>query len=108
MGGLQYTDTYSQTPTAASVKMLLAIAAAQDLGLRHLDFERAFLQTDVDDKNYVEFPARYQAFPIAARKLNKAIYRLFHAERCRNTKLAVDLQGRGSTIFNLNCVYSNE
>ena len=39
------------------------------------------------------FTVRYQVVPSAVRKLNKAIYRLVHAGRWRNTKLAVDLQG---------------
>ena len=47
--GIHYTDSYSPTPTAAinSVRILLAIAEAQDLELRHLDFlsERFSKQT---------------------------------------------------------------
>ena len=36
--GLRYIDSYSPIPTVSSVRRLLAIAATQDLELRHLNF----------------------------------------------------------------------
>ena len=64
-----------------SVRTLLAIAAAEDLKLRHLNFERAFLETDVDEKIYAELPEGYQALPGAVGKLNNAVYGLVQAGR---------------------------
>ena len=46
MEGLHYTNSHSLTPTDASVTVLLAIEAAQNLELRHLGGEQAFFQAD--------------------------------------------------------------
>ena len=40
--GVHYTEKYSPTPSAASIRMLLATAAAKDGELRHFDAEQAF------------------------------------------------------------------
>ena len=42
--GVHYTEKYSPTPSAASIRMLLATAAAKDGELRHFDAEQAFFE----------------------------------------------------------------
>ena len=37
VGGVHYTDKYSPTPAAASIRMLSAMAVAKDGELRHFD-----------------------------------------------------------------------
>ena len=91
--GLHTTDSYSPTSTAASVRILLAVAVAQDLELRQPEFEREFLQADVDGEIYVELPKGYQAFLSTVGKLSKAIDGLAQVGRYWNTKLTVDLHG---------------
>ena len=49
MEGVHYTEKYSPTPAIASIRMLLAMAAAKDRELRHFDAEQAFLKSDVDE-----------------------------------------------------------
>ena len=48
--GVHYTETYSPTPVTASIRMLLAMAAAKDGELRHFDAEQAFLKVDIDEE----------------------------------------------------------
>ncbi|CAN0452183.1 unnamed protein product, partial [Ascophyllum nodosum] len=54
--GVHYTEKYSPTPSAASIRMLLATATAKDGELRHFDAEQAFLKADIDEEIYIEIP----------------------------------------------------
>ena len=47
--GVHYTEKYSLTPATASIRMFLAMAAAEDAELRHSDAEEAFLKADIDE-----------------------------------------------------------
>ena len=49
--GVYYTEKYSPTPATASIRMLLAMAAAKVGELRHFDAERTFLKADIDGKS---------------------------------------------------------
>ena len=60
MEGVHYTEKYSPTPATASIRMLLATAAAKDGELRHFDAEQSFLKADVDEDIYIEIPKEYQ------------------------------------------------
>ena len=84
--GVHYTEKYSPTPVTASIRMLLAMAAAKDGELRHFDAEQAFLKADIDEEICIEIPEEFQEFPGAVRRLNKAIYGLVQAGRCWNNK----------------------
>ena len=47
---VHYTEKYSPTPATASIRMFLAMVAAKDGELRHLDAEQAFLKADIDEE----------------------------------------------------------
>ena len=81
-------NSYSLTPTDASVTVLLEIEAAKNLELRHLGCEREFFQAHVDVAININFPGGYQAFTSALEKLNKTIYVWVQGWGCWNTKLA--------------------
>ena len=89
--GVHYTENYSPTPVTASIRMLLAMAAAKDGELRHIDAEQALLKADVDEEIYIEIPEEFQEFPGAVERLNKAIYGLVQAGRSWNNKLCNDM-----------------
>ena len=95
MEGVHYTEKYSPTPATASIRMLLAMAAAKDGELRHFDAEQAFLKADIDEEIYIEIPEEFQEFRGAVRRLNKAIYRLVQAGRCWNNKFCDDMTAIG-------------
>ena len=86
MKDVHYTRKYSPTPAIASIRMLLAMAAAKDGELRHFDAEQAFLKADIDENKCIEIPEEFQEFPGAVGRLNKALYGLVQAERCWNKK----------------------
>ena len=89
--GVHYTENCSPTPVTASIRMLLAMAAAKDGELRHFDAEQAFLKEDIDEEIYIEIPEEFQEFPGAVGWLNKAIYGLVQAGRCWNNKFCDDM-----------------
>ena len=95
MEGVHYTEKYSPTPATASIRMLLAMAAAKDGELRHFDAEQAFLKADIDEEIYIEIPEEFQEFPGAVGRLNKAVYELVQAGRCWNNKLCNDMAAIG-------------
>ena len=95
MEGVHYTETYSPTPVTASIRMLLAMAAAKDGELRHFDAEQAFLKADIDEEIYIEIPEEFQEFPGAVGRLNKAIYGLVQAGGCWNNKFYDEMAAIG-------------
>ena len=95
MEGLHYTEKHSPTPATASIRMLLAMAAAKDGELRHFDAEQAFLKADIDEEMYIEIPEEFQEFRGAVGRLNKAIYGLVQAGRCWNNTFC-DMTAIGS------------
>ena len=80
--GVHYTEKYSPTPATASIRMLLAMAAAKPGELRHFDAEQAFLKAGIDEKIYIEIPEEFQEFSGAMGRLNEVIYGLVQAGRC--------------------------
>ena len=89
--GVHYTEKHSPTPATASIRMLLAMAAAKDGELRHFDAERAILKADIDEQVHIEIPAEFQEFPGAVGRLNTDIYGLVQAGRCWNNKFCDDM-----------------
>ena len=93
--GVHYTKKYSPTPAIASVRMFLAMAAAEDGKLRRFDAEQAFLKEDIGKEIYMKIPEEFQEYPGAVERLNKAVYGLVQAGRCWNTKLCDDMAAIG-------------
>ena len=60
--GVHYTEKCSPTPATASIRMLLAMAAAKDGGLGPFNAEQAFFKADVDEEIYIEIPEEFQEF----------------------------------------------
>ena len=83
--GLDYTETFALTPAAATTRMLLALAALDDMELHHIDLEQAFIQAAVEI--YVELPEVYQDFRGAVDKLNGSLQRLVQASLNWNSRL---------------------
>ena len=92
---MHYTEKYSPTPATASIRMLLAMAAAKDGELRHFNAEQAFFKADIDEEIYIEIPEEFQEFSGAVGRLNKVIYGLVQAGRCWNNKFCDDMTAIG-------------
>ena len=54
--GVDYTQSFSATLRATSMRTLLALAAGESLSLEHFDVTSAFTQSDIDCDIYVVEP----------------------------------------------------
>ena len=95
MEGVHYTKKYSPTPATASIRMILAMAAAKDGELRHFYAKQAFSKADIDKEIYIEIPEAFQEFPGTVGRLNKVIYGLIQAGRCWNNNFCDDMTSIG-------------
>ena len=93
--GVHYTEKYSPTPATASIRVLLARAAAKDGALRHFHAKQTFFKADIDEEIYVEIPEVFQEFPGAVGRLNETIYGLVQAGRYWNNKFCDDMTAIG-------------
>ena len=78
--GHHYQESSSPTPTQSSIRTALSVMTLLDWEGRQLDVEMAFLEADVAEELYVEFPNGYRNSPKQVGRLEKAMYGLMHAE----------------------------
>ncbi len=57
--GIDYSEIFAPVARAKSIKLLLTIAAHHDLLMLQLDFQTAFLNSDLPDEIYLEIPEGY-------------------------------------------------
>ena len=74
---LHYTGSSSPITTVASISTALAAGALSDMEIYRLDFEQAYLTTEVDTEIYVELPVEYREFP-------NAVGSIVQSSRCWN------------------------
>jgi len=53
---MDYLDTFAPVTKLASIRILLAIAAVEDLEIHQMDVVTAFLLGDLDEEIYMEQP----------------------------------------------------
>jgi hypothetical protein len=98
---IDYFETFSPVLKHTSLRILLSIAATDDLELEQADVETAFLLPDLEEEIYMTLPNGIIV------KLNKSIYGLKQAPRVWNKKIDQILEsfGLNKTIQDP-CVYS--
>ena len=94
----------------SSVRLLLALANAQDLNLYGLDVSNAFARADVDMDLYVQMPHGYEQFDSAGKplvcKLCKGLYGTKQAARLWNQTIRARLLDDGWCQFESDpCIY---
>jgi hypothetical protein len=76
--GIDYNETYASVAKMGSIRVLLAITAAQNLECQQYDIVTAFLNAIADKVIYVEQPHSFANGPKVCR-LNRALYGLKQA-----------------------------
>lgn len=105
--GIDYDEIFSPVVRFESVRILLAIAAKDDLKALQFDVSTAYLNSDLKENIYMRIPDGLEVNnPNLVLKLNKAIYGLKQAGRCWNEKFDTFIKRLGFTQCNADkCVY---
>ena len=74
--GLDYFDTYSPVTRITSIRMLIAIAAINNLEIHQMDVKTAFLNGDLEEEIYMEQPEGFVA-PGKEKKVCKLVKSLY-------------------------------
>ena len=99
--GFDYMEIFAPTMRQATIRLILALAAIDDLHLRSVDISHAFINGDIDADVYMMQPEGFKELGSDyVCKLNKSIYGLKQAARLWNEKLHSALLDMG---FNRIC-----
>jgi len=83
--GLDYTETFSPVVRYDSIRVLLAIAACENLEIGQFDIKTAFINGFLNEEIYMQLPEGVETNnENTVCKLNKALYGLKQAARCWN------------------------
>lgn len=89
--GIDYGELFAPTSRTASLRALLAVAAARNMFVHQLDVSTAFLNGVLKEELWMEQPPGYEGDKTLACKLIKSIYGLKQAPRCWYEKLSGEL-----------------
>jgi hypothetical protein len=97
--GVDFDDISAPTPTAATIRILFALAAELDLQLYHIDFATAFINATVKEDIYLSLPPGFEVTNAAGKdmvlKLKRSIYGLRQSSHNWNETLHKVLIGYG-------------
>lgn len=94
--GFDYMETFAPTTRMATIRLILALSAIEDLELHSVDISHAFINGDIDAEIYMKQPEGFhQGNADTVCHLKKSLYGLKQAARCWNQKLHSALQSMG-------------
>lgn len=96
--GVDYHDVFAPGSSLTTLRMLLSIAADQDLELHQLDVKTAFLNGDLQEEVYLMPPTGAKGVPGKVWRLKKALYGLKQAAQAWHVKLKEALLGAGIVV----------
>lgn len=103
---IDFTETFSPTTRYDSIRLLLSVAAKDDLQMQQFDVKTAFLYGELSEEIYMEVPQGIQAETSKVCKLNKSLYGLKQSSRCWNKKFCSFLTTYGfKPCQSDNCVF---
>jgi Reverse transcriptase (RNA-dependent DNA polymerase) len=92
-----------------SIRILFAIAAAEDLEIHQMDVVSAFLAGDIDEEVYTEQPEGFEQGEDLVCLLNKALYGLKQALRVWNQQMRNALLRWGfRQLYSDNCIFIHD
>ena len=95
--GIHYDESSSATPSQASIRMMLGIAAVKDWELRQLDVDMAYLEAGEKEELHIELLEDYGDSCDQAGQLQKAMHGLVHEGLLWSKKFSAELAARGSS-----------
>lgn len=104
--GLDYFETYAPVAKMASIRLLLALAALDDLKMKQFDVQTAFLHGILEETVFMEPPAGLDLPKDKCLRLKKALYGLKQSPRAWNSALNSALVDIGMHRLNSDpCIY---
>ena len=87
--GMDYEETFAPVAKFASIRLLLALAAAEDMVIHQMDVKTAFLNGELNEEIYMEQPEGFVKTDSSGLycKLLKSLYGLKQAPRCWNKRI---------------------
>ncbi|WP_286596120.1 reverse transcriptase domain-containing protein [Pseudomonas sp. 165] len=87
--GIDYDETFSPVARMATVRAVIAMAAAKGWSLHQMDVKNAFLHGDLEEEVYMMQPPGFEsvAHPDFVCRLRKALYGLKQAPRAWSNKI---------------------
>jgi hypothetical protein len=94
--GVDFQEVYAPVSKHTTFRAVLAVAAAQDLEIHHLDVKTAFLNGELDEEIFMQQPQGFeQGGPNVVCRLRRSLYGLQQAPRAWHTRLKGELSGLG-------------
>ena len=87
MKGIDYEETFAPVVKFNSIRILLALAAQQNLEVHQMDVKSTYLNGDLDEEIYMDQPEGYEQASGKVCRLRKAIYGLKQAGRAWYNKI---------------------
>ncbi|RWS02083.1 gag-pol polyprotein-like protein [Dinothrombium tinctorium] len=107
--GIDYTETFSPVVKYTSLRVLLSIAASNNLEICQFDIKTAFLNGDLDEEIFMDQPEGYNDGSSHVCKLTKSLYGLKQAPRQWNKKFDNFLKSYGLKATEADqCIYVNK
>jgi len=105
--GFDYLETYASILYSATIQLILALAAIEDLHLHSVDISHAFVQSDIDTVVYIRQADGFQVNgPNWVWRLNKSLYGLKQSPRLFGRKFAEVMHLMGCIqLHSDSCIY---
>nr|GEY37234.1 zinc finger, CCHC-type [Tanacetum cinerariifolium] len=107
--GIDFFDTYAPVARISTIRLLLALAAIQDLVIHQIDMKTAFLNGDLDEEIYMKQPEGFvmPGHESKVCKLKKSLYGLKQAPKQWHQKFDDVVLSNGFFLNQADkCVYS--
>ena len=102
-------DTFAPVAKLASLRILLAIAAVEDLEIHQMDVVTAFLIPDLEEEIYMVQPEGFDGKEGLVCKLQKGLYGLKQSARNWNARLRKHLKSLGFQQSSCDpCIFINK
>jgi hypothetical protein len=94
--GFDFKETFAPTVRYSTIRIILAIAALEDLELRSIDISHAYLNGELEEEIFMQQPEGFEVGgPEYVCKLQKSLYGLKQAGRVWNKTLHAVLSSMG-------------
>jgi len=94
ISGIDFHETFSPVAKQSTLRLLLTLAAAEDLEIRNIDIKTTLLNGELEEDIFMEMPLGYR-LDGKVWKLKKTLYGLKQAPRAWHKKLTEELQKLG-------------